>query len=381
MFTRNTLKIMNKNLMFVAIMAFAVACSSPSDKKSELTKLQKQHDELAAKIKTLESELGSTGEDEVAKNLVNVVITEAKATEFNHYIEVQGKIDGEDNIAVSAQMPGTITAVYAKEGQSVRKGQVLAQIDNTVMQQQLANMEQQLAFVTSLFDKQKTLWDQKIGSEIQFLTAKNNKESLEKNLAALKDQIEMTKIKSPINGSVEEINLKVGQMASPGLPAVRVVNFNTVKVVAEIAEAYAPKVTSGNKVIVYFPDFKTEVASEITFTSKYINPINRTFLAEIRLKPSEVEYRANMIAVVRINDYQNTAAFAVPVTLIRETPKGKYIYIAKLESGNLIARRLPVTVGTTYNGLAELTSGVTLGDKIITTGFNNLIEGQRVQTN
>jgi RND family efflux transporter MFP subunit len=317
----------------------------------------------------------------MGKNLVNVVITEAKQVEFNHYIEVQGKVDGEDNIAVSAQMPGTITAVFVKEGQSVRKGQVLAQIDNNVMQQQLSNMEQQLEFVTNLYNKQKTLWDQKIGSEVQFLTAKNNKESLEKNLAALKDQIEMTRIKSPINGSVEEINLKVGQMASPGLPAVRVVNFNTVKVVAEMAEAYSSKIAPGNNVVIYFPDYKSEVASEISFTSKYINPVNRTFLTEVKLSPGEIEYRANMIAVVKINDYQNTSAFTVPITLIRDSPKGNFIYVARQEGGNMVARRLPVTIGSTYNGLAEILTGINAGEKIITTGFNNLIEGQLILAN
>ena len=213
------------------------------------------------------------------------------------------------------------------------------------------------------------------------MTAKNNKENLEKALATLNDQLEMTRIKSPINGSVEEVNLKVGQMASPGLPAVRVVNFSTVKVVAEIAEAYAPKIKPGNKVIVFFPDFNTEVNSTIRFTSKYINPVNRTFVSEVRLGPSNVQYRANMMAVVRINDYHNPLAFTIPVTLVRETSEGKYIYVAKQENGKLVARRLPVTVGSTYNGLAEITAGITAGDKIITTGFNSLIDGELIQAN
>jgi membrane fusion protein (multidrug efflux system) len=371
---------MNKNYIFIALLTFVVACSNPSNKQAELTKLKKQHDELAIKIKALETEL-SQNAPEKDKNLVNVAITPATTSEFNHYIEVQGRVDGEENIAVSAQMAGAITAVYVKEGQMVRKGQVLAQIDNNVMQQQLGNMEQQLEFVTNLYNKQKSLWDQKIGSEVQYLTAKNNKESLEKNLAALKDQIEMTKIKAPINGSVEEINLKVGQLASPGLPAVRIVNFSSVKVVADIAEAYAPVVKPGNKVIIYFPDFKTEVLTDIHFTSKYINPVNRTFSTEMKLASGEIEYRANMIAVVRINDYNNPAAFTVPITLIRETPSGKYIYVARQENGDYVARRQNVTIGSIYNGLAELQSGIQAGDKIITTGFNTLIEGQHIQVN
>jgi len=249
------------------------------------------------------------------------------------------------------------------------------------MQQQIASTKQQLDFAESMYLKQKALWDQQIGSEVQYLTSKNTKENLEKALETLKDQLEMTRIKSPINGSVEEVNLKLGQMASPGLPAIRVVNFSTVKVVAEIAEAYAPKVKPGDKVIVFFPDFNTEITSQIRFTSKYINPVNRTFLSEVRLGPSKVEYRANMMAVIKINDYRNVSAFTIPVTLIRDSQAGKYIYIAREESGKLVARRLPVTVGSIYNGLAEITSGITAGDKIVTTGFNNLVDGELIQIN
>lgn len=373
------MKIMNKSIIFLLLIAMAVACK-PADKKSELAKLKKQHDELAIKIKALETELQVNDTTKTGK-VTAVSITEAKPAEFNHYLEVQGKVDGEDNIAVSAQMAGSITAVYVKEGDPVRKGQVLAQIDNSVMQQQIASTKQQLDFATNMFNKQKALWDKQIGSEVQFLTSKNSKENLEKALATLNDQLEMTRIKSPINGSVEEVNLKVGQMASPGLPAVRVVNFSTVKVVAEIAEAYAPKVKPGDKVIVFFPDFNTEIVSQIRFTSKYINPVNRTFQSEVRLGPSKVEYRANMMAVVKINDYRNASAFTIPITLIRDSQSGKFIYVAKEENGKMVARRLPVTVGNTYNGLAEITNGVTAGDKIITTGFNSLIDGELIQAN
>ena len=373
------MKTINKSIIFLLLLAMAVACK-PADKKAELEKLKKEHDELAVKIKALETELQVSDTTKVDK-VTAVAITEAKPEEFNHYLEVQGKVDGEDNIAVSAQMAGSITAVFVKEGDQVRKGQILAQIDNSIIQQQIASTKQQLEFATNLYSKQKALWDQQIGSEVQYLTAKNNKENLEKALLTLNEQVEMTRIKSPINGSVEEVNLKVGQMASPGLPAVRVVNFSTVKVVAEIAEAYAPKVSVGDKVIVFFPDFNTEIASQIRFTSKYINPVNRTFQSEVRLGPSKVEYRANMMAVVKINDYRNPSAFAVPITLIRDSQSGKFIYVAKEENGKLVARRLPVTVGSTYNGLAEITTGITAGDKIITTGFNSLIDGELIQAN
>jgi RND family efflux transporter MFP subunit len=374
------MKTMNKSIIFLLVVVLAVACGKSSDKKSELEKLKKQQDELTLKIKALETELAVNDTTSKSK-MTSVAVTEAKPEEFNHYLEVQGKVDGEDNIAVSAQMSGAITAVYVKEGDNVRAGQVLAQIDNSVLQQQIASTKQQLDFATSLYNKQKALWDQQIGSEVQYLTAKNTKENLEKSIATLNDQLEMTRIKSPINGSVEEVNLKVGQMASPGLPAVRVVNFTNAKVVAEIAEAYAPKVKPGNKVIVFFPDFNTEVQSTIRFTSKYINPVNRTFVSEVHLGPSKVEYRANMMAVVKINDYSNPKSFNVPITLIRDSQTGKYIYVAKEENGRLVARRQLVTVGNTYNGLAEINQGITEGDKIITTGFNSLMDGELIVVN
>lgn len=359
-------------------MIFAASCSKPADKKAELDGLKKERDEISAKIKTLEAEL-KIGENPTNMRMTDVMVTEAKVSEFNHYLEVQGKVDGEDNIAVSSQMPGVLTAVYVTEGDAVRKGQVLAQIDNSVSQQQIESIKTQLSFATNLYNKQKALWDKQIGSEVQYLSAKNNKESLESSLATLNDQLEMSKIKSPINGTVEEVNLKVGQMASPGLPAVRVVNFSTAKVVAEIAEAYSSQIKPGNNVIVYFPDFNTEMEAKIHFSSKYINPVNRTFLAEVKLGPSKVEYRANMMALVKINDYKNTSAFVVPVSIVRESTSGKYIYTAKEEKGKLVARRQFVTVGNTYNGMAEITKGIAVGDKLITTGFTSLVDGQLIK--
>jgi len=372
------MKTMNKTLVFAVLVILAAACGNTVDKKAELASLKKQRDEISAKIKTIEDELKLTGKSTEMK-MTDVLVTVARAEAFNHYLEVQGKVDGEDNIAVSAQMAGVITSVFVKEGDAVRKGQALAQIDNSVLKQQIETVRTQLSFATNLYNKQKALWDKQIGSEVQYLSAKNNKESLEANMATLNDQLEMSKIKSPINGTVEEVNLKVGQMASPGLPAVRVVNFSSVKIVAEISESYASKVKTGNKVIVSFPDFNTEIEGKIHFTSKYINPINRTFLSEIRLGSSKVEYRANMMTVVKINDYSNPSTIVLPVSLVKESTSGKYIYTAREENGKLIARRQIVTIGNTYNGMAEIKQGIAEGDKVITTGYAGLVDGQLIK--
>lgn len=369
---------LHKILISLIVITFVTSCGS-NDKRAELESLIKQREELDSKIRTLEAELDTNNNQK--RRTSSVQITEVTKEPFNHYIEVQGRVDGEDNIGVSAQVPGVVTAVYVKEGDRVTKGKVLAQLDNSVLQQQLESAKTQLEFATNVYNKQKALWDQQIGSEIQFLTAKNNMESLQKNVAALNDQLEMTRIKSPINGSVEEINLKVGQMASPGMPAVRVVNFSTVKVLADISETYGSQVKPGARAIVQFPDLNKEIETKVHFTSKYINPVNRTFQTEIRLKPGDIEYRANMIAVVKINDYTNPDAIVIPVSLIRETTDGKYIYVAQSASSELQAHRKPIETGKTYNGMTEVLKGLEVGDKVITTGYTSLVDGQLLKVN
>lgn len=373
------MKTLYKSIAIVALAAFVAACGSkPAGKKEQLAALKKQYAQLGEQIKKLESELKIT--DSTVYNYKDVVVTEVQPGEFNHYIEVQGKVDGEDNIAVSAEMSGAVIQVYVKEGDRISKGQTLAQIDNSVMQKQIEAVRQQLDFATTVFEKQKKLWDQKIGSEIQFLTAKNNKESLERNLATINNQLSMTRIKAPINGTVEEVNVKVGQMAMPGAPAFRVVNFSNAKIMADIAEVYAAKVKTGNSVKIFFPDYNKEVTSNVRFSSKYINPVNRTFTIETRLGSTPgVEYRANMLAVVKINDYNKKDAIALPINIVQESQAGKFVFLAVDENGKIIARKQKVELGQNYNGLTEIISGLQKGDKVITTGYNSLIEGQMLK--
>lgn len=360
------------------VLFIATSCGSQIDdtakKTAELEKLKQEHSDLDAKIRLLEAELNKN--DESTKRTISVELTDIKKELFSHYLEVQGRVDGEDNIAVSAQMAGVITGVYVKEGDKVKKGQTLAQIENSSLRETYEATRTLADLATSVYNKRKALWEQQIGSEVEYLGAKAEMESRQKSLAAIGEQIEMSKIKSPINGTVEEVNLKVGQMASPGMPAIRVVNFSTVKVVADIAESYASKVRPGAKVLVTIPDLGKDIEAKVDFTSKYINPVNRTFLTEIRLKPGVLEYRANMIAKIRINDYSNSEAIVVPVSILRETNDGRYVFVAENVKGQLQAKRRAVEVGQTYNGQAEITKGLLPGDKLITTGFSNLVDGQ-----
>ena len=377
---------MKKNILIIVLAVILASCTSKGgDKennakieatKAKLEKLQTQRNTLDNEIAALEEELSKAGVV-VKISEVNIKVIEIQPGEFKNYIEVQGKVDGEENTEVVSQSPGVVTAIFVKEGDRVRKGQILAELDSKVMLQNMEQLKTQLQFATNLYNKQKNLWDKNIGSEVQYLTAKNNKESLENNIATLKDQIALTRFTSTINGTVEAIPFKVGQMVSPGMPggSIRVVNMSGIKVQADIAEAYAARVKTGNDVIVSFPDFGKEFTSKVSFASRYIDPVNRAFRVESKLSSGDMEFRANMIAHLKINDYTNKQAMVIPVNLIQKTMDGQFVMIAVAKGEGFVAAKRDVVVGATYNGNAEVTSGLTAGDKVITAGYSGLKEG------
>ena len=370
---------MKKFLIIVSIVLTVVACGK-SDKKAQLNKLLTQRDELTDQITKLQKEIMVSNGDSTEK-ITLVEIAAVKTGEFNHYVEVQGKVDGEDNLYVAPKMSGIVTAVYVKEGDAVKKGQILAQLDDGIIKQSLDELKTQQTFVNNLYLKQKNLWDKKIGSEVQYLTAKNNKESLDNKMKTLNEQLSLTRITAPITGTIEEVSLKLGQVATPApnMPAFRMVNFSKVKVVADVAEAYSSKVRKGDKVIIKFPDFNQEVETIISFSSKFINPTNRTFAIESRLNPGKMEFRANMIALVKINDYKNANAIIIPVNIIQKDATGEYVYVAIEKGGNKIAKKCNIKTGQNYNGNAEVIEGIKAGDKVIVTAYQNLEDGENIK--
>ncbi len=292
---------------------------------------------------------------------------------FNNYVEVQGKVDADENVSVNAEMPGTVSKVHVQLGDQVSTGQVLAELDSKVIQQGIAEVQTALELATTLFEKQKNLWEQKIGTEVQYLGAKSQKESLEKRMASLQEQLKMSKIVSPINGIVDAIDIKLGQATMPGIPAMRVVNMNSLKVKGEVAESYLAKVKSGNDVIVIFPDMMDTVRTRITYAAKVISPLNRTFTATVNLDGKK-EYHPNMIAILKIVDYSNPKAFVVPVSTIQRAQEGDFILLGE----NKKVKKAKVKVGRTYNGSAEILEGLQEGDQLIIKGFQELNEGEAI---
>jgi membrane fusion protein, multidrug efflux system len=369
-----------KNFFYtLTILAILVSCSNSTDKKIQLGKLKIQHDELSTRIAQLEAEVNPNGTSAEVKS-ITVKVEPMAGCVFNHYVDVQGVVDGDQNVAVSSQTPGVVTLVYVSEGSNVKKGQVLAELDAVVLKQSLDELKTQFNLVSNLFEKQKALWEKNIGSEVQFLQAKTNKEALENRIKTLQGQIDMTRIISPITGTVESVPLKVGQMASPGLPtsAIRVINMNSAKIKADVSENFASRIQNGDKVIVRFPDLNKEIESKLSFTSRFIDPTNRTFLVECRIQSGEVQLRANMIAYLKIKDYTNQKAFCIPVNYIQSNKDGKFVFIAVQKDNKWIATRRLVKPGMDYNGVAEILEGLAEGDKVISSGYQSLNEGAQI---
>jgi len=361
------------------VLIFALAISCQSDKKTELVKLQKQRDEINGKIAKLQEEIAKTDTTAVKKNLKQVAVMELQPATFDHYIEVQGRLDGEENVDVYAEAMGVVEAVNVRTGQNVSKGQVLARLNDAAAREQLKGLETQYQFIKETFEKQERLWNQKIGSEMQFLQAKNQKEGMESQIASVRKQLDMMSIKSPITGTVEDVSLKIGQAASPAMPAFRVMNFNTLKVKADVAEAYARKINVGDEVIVFFPDLDKEVKAKVTAASRYINPVNRSFLVEVRLDAEKDGYKANMVAVLKINDYKAQKANVLPVNYIQTDSEGSYVFLAETHSNTATAKKVPIKQGQSYDGMVEITEGLKPGDKIINAGYLDLEDGEEIK--
>ncbi|CAN0369766.1 unnamed protein product, partial [Phaeothamnion confervicola] len=261
--------------------------------------------------------------------------------------------------------------------QSVSKGQVLAQIDNSVVLQSIAGMKAQLDLANSVYDRQKNLWDQKIGTEVQFLQAKTNKESLEKQLGALYEQSEMAKIKSPINGTLDEVNVKIGENAAPGQPAARVVNTSDLKIVAAISESFITNVKKGDKVEVSIPELKKDIKGTVTFVGKTIDLLSRSFAVEVKL-PANADLRPNMSAVIKVIYKTEPAAIVVPVNLVQDVNGEKIVYIAESDGKNTVARKKVVEVVGVFGGGAQV-NGLKKGDKIVTVGYQSLTDGEFIK--
>ena len=376
-------------IVLIGLSVFATSCGGgkkkmeTEDKKKQLAEYKTQLKELTGKIESLEKEIAKLDTSFHVEQKTKLITVETlKKQDFKHYVEVQGNVDAEENVIALNQQPGIVTAIHVKVGDQVSKGQVLGLTQTTsAIEDQVRSTETQVALAKTAFEKQERLWQQKIGSEIQYLQAKTQKEAAESGLAALKKQLEMTKIIAPISGTVDAVNLRIGDMAAPSqlMPGIRIINTQSLKVKAKLADSDFGKIKKNDKVEVEFPDIDKSEVTSVSYVSKTIDPRSRTFSLEAKLSNPRNEYGANMIAKLKINDAVLKNVLLVPTNIIQKSTEGKYVLVAVEEKGVKTAHKKMVVTGADYDGKTVITEGLDEGDNIITFGYSEVVDGQRIE--
>lgn len=364
-----------KLISFVLLTILILDSCDGGDDANNLGALKQKQADLKTELANVAAQISKL-EGDSANKFVLVDAAPVAMKIFKTYINVQGRVDADENVALSAEMPGTITKINVKAGDQVRKGDILAETDARAIQQQLAAAQTSLNLITTLYEKQKNLWDQKIGTEFQFLNVKAQKEATESGINAMQEQLRMSKIISPIEGTVDGVEIKLGQAVSPGIPAIRVINFNNLKVKADLAESYASKVHKGDEVIIKFPDSKDSILTTVSYSARAISALNRTFGVEVILD-NKKEFHPNQIAILNINDYKSEKpTMAIALNYIQKDLKGQHFVL--VADGKKASKR-NVTLGKQYNGTVEITSGLSETDLLITSGYDGLNEGDAIQ--
>jgi membrane fusion protein (multidrug efflux system) len=360
-------------------MGLILAACGPRSDEAQLARLEKQRDALTEKIEKLKEEIAQEPNPGVKQEkLVNVKISPVEKGRFQHFIQVQGTVESDNNVLVAPQFTGVVEKIHVNVGDEVVKDQLLAELDGSVLESSIAEVENGLKLAETIFERQQRLWDKNIGSEIEFLQAKNNKDGLEKKLETLKQQYKLTKIFAPLSGTVDEILIKEGEMAVAGQGAVRVVQLSNLKINVDLSEVYISRIKKNDLVYVKIPVIGREFDLRVDAVSQVIDPQNRTFQIEMKIPNSESGIKPNMLAVLTINDYTNGDALTVPQNIIQETGQGQFVFVAEKLNGEWISRRRSVRAGSSYNDRAEVLSGLQQGEYVVTFGYQNLADGQRL---
>ena len=379
-----------KSLSIATIMTIVVSCANNrkedkgelNDKKAKLEKLKGEQKKINDDIAQLEAEIGKSDPTAVTGKAKLVSVVAVSPQNFTHYIELQGKVDAENISYVTPRGgPAQVRTVYVKKGDYVKKGQLLLKLDDAVMLQNISQLETQQAFAKNIYERQKNLWDQGIGTEVQFITAKNNVEGIEKQISTLKETWNMSFVRAEMNGVADEVNIHAGETFT-GSPqqGIKIINTGNLKVVTDIPENYLNKVKRGTPVQVVVPDLNNRIInSTISLISQSINTNSRGFLAEAKI-PYDPSLKPNQVAIVKIQDYAASNVIVVPVSILQTDESGKYTFVLATEKGKQVARKRPVTAGEVYGEQIEIKQGLNSGDQIITLGYQGLYDGQVITT-
>lgn len=389
------------SIIIISITMTLFSCGTKNDgnvllneKKTQLEGLKKQQSKIEVDITALEKEITkldtSAAKNEKAKL---VALTTVSPGTFTHYIDLQGKVEA---VNISYVTPrgggGQVKELYVKKGDNVTKGQLLLKLDDAIAkrnfqfgQKGLQTVKTQLAFAQTLYQKQKNLWDQNIGTEVQLITAKNNAETLENQIKATEEQLKIaeeqvnfTKVYADVSGVADEVNIRVGEFFN-GTGQIKIVNTSDLKITTQIPENYLGKVNVGTHIKVTLPDINKTIDAKITVAGRLIDANNRSFFVEAKI-PADKAFYPNQIALVKIQDYSASNAITVPLNTLQTDDKGKFVLVAVKENGKMIAKKKAVTVGELYGDTQEIKNGLLIGDQIITDGFQSLYDGQVITT-
>lgn len=354
--------------------------------EGDLAKMKIKRDQVLKSYDSIGKILGSLetaiSQKDTLKRLPLVSSFEVKDTLFQHYIDIQGDADTNENLIIFPEFSGTLTKIYVTEGQKVSKGQLLARIDDGGLSSQLAQLQTQYELAKTTFERQKRLWEQNIGSEIQYLQAKANMEGLESSVKQMQSQLGKTAVRAPFSGTIDEIITDQGQVVTPGgSQLMRIVSLKNMFVKASVPENYLGTIRMGTKVKVAFPSVGTAVEGDVRQVGNFINPNNRTFELEIAIPNKDELIKPNMMANLKINDYTKEGALLVPDNVIQENAKGeKFVYIIdSLQNSEAKVIKTKIQTGLSYQGFIEVLEGLTIGQIIVKEGAITMRDGLEVK--
>ena len=386
---------MKKIYSLIAITLLLVSCGGEGKTQSveaviasnDLAKIRAKKIALDSQVQTLSVEIKTLNDKiselDTKKRVPLITVFAAKEEVFNHFLELQGDVKTKQNVLIYPEMAGQLEAIYVKEGQYVKKGQVLAKINDGGLINQLAQVKTQTALAKTTFERQKRLWEQKIGSEIAFLQAKATFEAQENSVSQLKKQLAKSVLTAPFSGVIDDVMKEQGVVVAPGMGAevFRIVNLSKMYIETAVPESYITSIKKGKSVDVIFPVLGRKMNSSVRQAGNFISPSNRTFKVEIAVDNKEGDIKPNLTAKLKINDYTSDKALLVPQSIISENAKGEqYVYVVKdLKGKRGTAKQVIINTGKTQGDVVEVLDGIKAGDKIIKEGARSVQNNQEVQ--
>jgi RND family efflux transporter MFP subunit len=361
-----------------------LSCAEQTDLDSKLAELKEKKTALSTlktEIDQLESEIAEMDPEFARMNrrstLISTLPVEKK--DFIHYVEVSGAIESRKNVTITAETVGTIEEILVSEGQYVRAGQIMMKLENSVLRNTYDEVKTSYELAKTLFEKQENLWKQNIGSEVQYLETKNRKESLEQQLKSIKTQISKTFITAPFSGTIDQLDAKLGMLAQPSVPLAQLVSMDELYIKADVSEAYIGQFEKGAPVDVSFPSTEKTFKSTISAIGQIVNTDNRTFTLEVRVPGLGFTVKPNMIAVLRIKDYEAQNATIVPTKLIQKDGKGDFVFVVDPQDEIMVARKISVRRGQTYNNHTQILEGLSGNELLVDQGFRDVSDGVNVK--